>query len=469
MTAAQFLAILRGRWRIALGLLAAAMAVAVAISLLLPPRYVARASVVIDVKAADPIAGGNSPAVLAPSYMATQVDIMESERVARQVVRALQLDQAEAMRSQWQRETGSQGDFESWLARLLQRRLEVRPVRESNILEIEFASINPRFSATVANAFAQAYLDTVLELRVEPARRYTEFFEDRSRQLRERLESAQAQLSAFQRSKGIVATDERLDQETARIGELSTQLVVLQAASADSRGRQLAAGIAPEALQDVINHPVVQGLRIELGRQEARLKELSARLGDAHPTLLETRIAVAELNERLRSETQRLSASVGINSILSESREAQVKSSLDAQRERVLQLRGARDEMTVLQRDTELAQRAYDAVSARLTQMSLESDSEQTNASLLATATEPSRASFPNWPLNLLLGLAAGLLLGMLGALGRESADRRVRAVEDVARELQLPLLGEVLPQGLDAPAAVELLRPPARPAAQGA
>lgn len=461
MTLDQFLAILRARWRVALLLFAAGLLGAVLISVLLPKRYTATASVVVDVRANDPIAGTPNAALLAPSYMATQVDIMKSDRVALGVVRAMKLTDAAAMRDEWQGETGGQGNYEAWLGQLLLRRLDVKPSRESNVIEISFNSVDPRFAAAVANAFAQAYLDTVLDLRVDPARRYSEFFDERGRKLREEVEAAQARLSDFQKKKGIVGTDERLDSETARINELSTQLVALQAASADQRSRQVAAGIAPEALPDVAGNPVVQSLRTEQVRLEAKVKELSERLGDAHPSLIEARANLGELRARQQQEVQRLSAGVGINSILSESREAQVRQSLEQQRARVLQLKSDRDELAVLQREVEQAQRTYDAVAGRLAQVSLEGASSQTNASQLVSATLPSRATFPRWPLNLALGALAGLLMGVGGALTREAADRRVRTVADVAREMQLPVLGQLLPQrqGRGGAVTVELLR----------
>ncbi|MCE2917040.1 MAG: chain length determinant protein EpsF [Rubrivivax sp.] len=463
MTLTQLLSIVRARALLLLAVFAATLAAAVALSLWLPPRWTASAAVVIDVKSADPLAGANSSAMLAPSYMATQADILASDRVAQRVVRSLKLGERPELRADWLDDTGGRGNYEQWLAQRLQRRLDVRPSRESNVIELRFSSVDPSFSVAVANTFAQAYLETVLELRTEPARRYTEFFDDRSKYLREQLQQAQTRLSAFQRAKGLVGNDERLDVESARLNDLSSQWVASQGSTADVRSRQVAAGIAPESLPDVLNHPVAQGLRNELARPDARLRELAERLGDNHPSLIEARAAQAELRLKLQQETQRLSAGVGIGAILAESRESQIKGALDAQRERVLALRGDRDQWTLLQREVDLAQRAYDAVAARLTQMSLESESDVTNASLLAAAVEPARPSFPHWPLNLTLGAAAGLLLGLAAVLMREGADRRLRTPEDVARGLKLPLLGQVLPAGTGGNAAVELLRPSSR------
>lgn len=448
MSLRQLLAILRARFGLALFTLLVCTAVAVALSFLLPKQYTASASVVIDVKTTDPITGVMSPALTMPSYMATQVDILESERVALRVVRALKMQDSTDLRSQWQAATNSQGNYESWLAQLLQKKLDIKPARESNVIEINFTSIEPKFAAAVANTFVQAYLDTTIELRVDPARRYSMMFEERGRTLRADMERAQQKLSTFQKASGILASDERIDVETSRLNELSTQLVTLQTASADSRSRQVAAAAAPDSLQDVIANPVVAGLRTELSRQDAKLQEMQERYGEAFPSVLELKANIDGLRSKLAQETERLSTSVGVTNIINVSRESQVRGSLESQRAKVLRMKALRDEQAILQRDVENSQRAYDGVIARLNLVGLESAATQTNAMPLMIATEPARPSWPKPMLMIPVGFAIGLLLAVAAALAREAADRRVRSHEDVARELRLPVLGSLSNSG---------------------
>ena len=73
----QFLLILRARYKIALIVLLVTVAVTLAVSVLLPKQYIATASVVVDLKSPDPIA-----AMIMPSNMTTQVDIINSNHVA---------------------------------------------------------------------------------------------------------------------------------------------------------------------------------------------------------------------------------------------------------------------------------------------------------------------------------------------------------------------------------------------------
>ena len=445
MSARQFLSMLRARWLLVLVLFLLSLGVAAALSLLLPKQYIASTAIVVDVKSPDPIGGTISPVLAMPSYMATQVDILESDRVALQVVRSLKLAESPEMLQQWTDDTQGTGNFELWLAERLQRNLEVKPSRESNLITINFKSVNAKFSVAVANAFVKAYISTTVDLRSDPAKLYSTFFDTRSRALRDDVEKAQARLSAFQRANDILVTDERIDVETLRLNELSGQLVALQGNSADSRSRQVAAATAGDQLPDVINNPVVAGLRSELSRSEAKLQEMSERFGDKHPQVIEASANIAGLQNKLQQETRRLSGSVGVTNVINQSREFQVRGSLDAQHAKLLRMKAKRDESAVLQRDVEHAQRAYDGVMARLTQMSLESQITQTNASVLAPAVEPSKHASPKLSFNLAIGAMVGVLLGIAGAVLRESTDRRIRTLEDVARDVGLPVLGTMI------------------------
>lgn len=445
MTFTQFLSVLRARWFSAAVVFVLTVATAVAVSLVLPKQYSAVSAVVVDVRSPDPIQGLVLNSTMTPSYIATQVDIIQSDRVAQRVARDLKLMQDPTLRQQWQAEAESRGDLTVWIAEQLQKKLDVRPSRESNVINVSYQSTDPKFSATLANAFVQAYMDTNVELRVDPARQYSSLFDQRGKQVRGELEKAQKKLSAYQQEKGIVGTVEQVDIETARLNELSTQLVAMQAISAETNSRQNQAGKSLDQLSDVINNPLIASLKADLTRQETQLQQLNARLGEAHPQVIEAKASITELRSRLRSEMGKVGQSVGLNANINRSREAEVRAMLAEQRERVLKLKGQRDELSVLQRDVENAQRAYDAIAARLAQTSIESQTQLTNVSVLSPATEPTRHSSPRLKLNTALAVFAGALLALATVLLRELVDRRVRSPEQLTQLLDQPVIGVML------------------------
>ncbi|TDP63351.1 chain length determinant protein EpsF [Roseateles toxinivorans] len=446
MSFGQFFSILRARWLVAAIVFLATIGTTLIISLLLPKQYSSVASVVIDAKP-DPISAMMYPGMASPGYMATQVDVIQSDRVAQRVVRNLKLTENAQIRQQWMAETKGEGAIENWLAETFQKNLEVRPARESSVIQVSYRAPDPRFSAALANAFVQAYVDTSLELKVDPARQYNAFFDTKAKEAREVLEAAQAKVSTYQREKGIIATDERLDIETARLNELSSQLVMLQAVSAESSSRQTQAqGSSADRLQEVLNNPVVSALKAEISRNEARLQELSSRFGDSHPQIIELKANTAELRAKMEAETRRVTGGVTVSNTINRQREAEIRASLAAQRANVLRMKEVRDEGSVLNREVENAQRAYDAVMARANQTNLESQTTQSNVSILTRASPPLQPSSPKIVLNTLLSVFLGALLAIGAIFMLEMLDRRVRGSEDILQTMGLPILG-VLPR----------------------
>jgi len=437
----QFLAILKARWWVALLVFLITVGTTLGVSLLLPKQYSASSSVVIDVKP-DPIAG-QFAGMLAPSYMATQVDVIQSDRVAQRVVRNLKLADNPQVRADWLEATGGQGSIEDWLSGRFKAGMDVKPSRESNVISVSYRAPDPRFAAALANAFVQAYIDTSLELKVDPAKQYSNFFDLRAKEARDALEKAQSRVSAFQKEKNIIATDERFDVENSRLSELSSQLVMIQALSSESGSRQVQArGASADRMQEVLNSGIVQSLKADLSRSEARLQEISSRLGDSHPQVVEAKANINSLRSRLDAETNRVTGGVGVTATINRQREAELRAALEAQRTKVLRMKAVRDEGAVLSREMESAQRAYEAVLARLNQSSLESQSTQGNIFVLGQASPPNDSSSPKVFLNTALSAVIGALLAIGAVLALEMIDRRVRGFQDISVVLGLPVLG---------------------------
>ncbi|RZI85805.1 MAG: chain length determinant protein EpsF [Rubrivivax sp.] len=439
MSFTQFIEILKARWILVVAVLAVTVLGVVGVSLLWVKQYTAVSTVIIDSRGPDPINGMVMNNMLMPGYIATQIDVVTSERVTRKVIKTLKLDQSPELRQQWQDDANGQGSFEAWLSELLQKSLTVSPSRESSVINISYSAVDPRFAAALANTFMQAYIDTTLELRVEPARQFSTLFEGQSKLARDRLEAAQAKLSDYQKAKGLIATDERLDIESVRLSELSSQLVALQAVASESGSRRAQASAN---MAEVLNNPVVSGLTADVSRLQARMKETQAKFGSAHPQVLELQANISELQAKRDAEIGRVTSSVSINDRINRSREAQVRVSLDEQRQKVLRLKEQRDEAAVLLRDVEDAQRNYDALRARFAQTSLESQNNQTNVSVLKYAEPPYEHSTPKLLLNTAIAVFLGAIIGLGAAIVTELLRRRIRTEDDFVHDMGVPLLG---------------------------
>jgi len=442
MTLQQFLLILRARWKVALLVFVLTVATTVTVSLLLPKQYTASAAVVVDVKSPDPVSGLMLQGMMAPGYMATQVDIINSDRVAQAVVKNLRMDTSPAIQAQWQEATQGKGQLRDWLANLLQKNLDVKPSRESNVISINYTGADPEFAAAVANAFAQAYMDVNLDLRVAPARQFAAFFDEQTKAARGKLEAAQQALSDYQQANGITSADERMDFETAKLNETSSQLTGVQALTTDSSSKRQTA--KADTIAEVMQSPLINGLKADIARLEAKLNESSGNLGKNHPQIQRTEAELATLKAQLDAETRKITASIDTTYQVGKQREAQLQGALAAQKARVLQLNKQRDELNVLRRDIESAQRAFEIVSQRASQTNIESQTNQTNIAVLNPASPPPTPSKPRVLINVLASVFLGTLLGVGLALTLELLNRRVRSTEDLVEALELPVLGAI-------------------------
>lgn len=442
MTFEQLFSILKARWIVALGVFALVVGTVATKTLLKAKEYTAEASVVVDIKSPDPIAGMVLSGAASPSYLMTQIDVMTSQRVALKVVSDLKLHEIPTLRQNWLDATHGTGDFKGWLADLFRHSLQVHPSRGSNVINVAFSGADPQFAATITNAFIKAYLDVNLQLRTEPAKQYTRFFNSNGKQLREDFEQAQAKLSAFQQAQGLVVTDERLDVEMARLNELSTQQVQLQAVVADSGSRQAAVAAQGDKTQDVMMNPLVSVLKGTLTQQENQLELLNTKLGEEHPQVRELRNSIADMRQKLAAEVNRVSSSFGISNAVNVSRENQIRVALEAQRSKVLKMKAVRDQAAMLQRDSDNAQRVYESVVLRQNSTNLESQAFLDNVAALEYATAPSVPSSPRVLNNIGLGAIAGAVLAVMAALLIERNDRRLRTYNEIESLTNLAAVG---------------------------
>jgi polysaccharide biosynthesis transport protein len=437
MNFGQLLRILWARRRLVFGVMAVAIALTMIAKLVLPPTYVASTSLVIDTKAVDPVTGAAQPAGAGNNQLTTQIDVITSRAVAVKVVDDLKLVEGAAEEADRAR-VGK--------AYALLGALSVKPTPGSNIVRIRFEDSDPEFAAAVANAFADAYVRQSLELKLDPSRRQNVWFEEQLRNLRDTVEGRRQKLSQYQRDHGIIATDERLDVENARLNDLSRQLVEAQRVQHDAQARQRQAGQGGNLneLPEIMSNGLLQSLKAELVRAEARLAELSERYDRNHPQHQMASAEVRALREKISAETASATASIGQGVQIADRQVANLQQAFDEQKARILELKRQRDEVSVLSREVDSAQGAYDAVLQRASQVRLESQLGNTSVAVLDRAAPPSRPAPPGIILSMVLAAVFGAMFGAALGLLLEMLDRRVRVGDELTRLAGLEVLAEV-------------------------
>jgi uncharacterized protein involved in exopolysaccharide biosynthesis len=232
-----------------------------------------------------------------------------------------------------------------------------------------------------------------------------------------------------------------MDVETARLANLTAQLVDLQSSAAQNEGKRAQEGVRQDQLPEVVSNPLVSQLSASLATEEARLQELTARYGPRHPQLIEQRARLTEVKSKLEAATARARGSVSVNTSVTQAQVARIEKLLNEQRSKVMKLQGLRDEGELLRRDVEIAQTAFSAMQQQVVETGVESENTSTNVSVLKRATEPVTPSSPKLLRNIAAAAVLGALLGLATALVRELRDRRVRTLADVEGELGQPLM----------------------------
>jgi chain length determinant protein EpsF len=441
----QILIILRARSRQIIAILLMTVLATVVVSILIPKMYRATSVVLLNFKGIDPVTGSALAAQLVPGYMATQLDIVTSKDVAQKMVDNMGLVSNRSLQHEYAQASPNSDGMRDWLADRLQKSIEVVPSHDSSVMSITARDRNPELAAALANGVATTYQQVNLRLKVEPLQKASNYLTEQIKILRSNFEEAEQNLARYQQQHGLVNADNRYDVENTRLNELANQLAQAQAQrmEADSREHMVQSGGGRDS-PDVISSPLIQTLKSQVAQAEAKFMQLSQNLDKNHP---QYQAAKAEL-DRLRSELDRnvanTASSVVNNANIMRQREGEVRAALDAQKARVLSINSSRDELLVLEKEADSAQRAYDNATQRLMQTSMEGQSNQSDVSVLSPAVVPRAAYSPNLTFNAVMAVVLGLMLGIATALILELMTPRVRSANDLVEVLNAPMFGNV-------------------------
>lgn len=419
------------------------------IALFAPKTYQATVSLFVEFPGEDPVTGQRLPAGLAESYMATQVDLLKSERVRLAAIDALGMTQDPRARRQFEEAASPGASYEVWLANRLFRNIEVAAGSDSRIIRLGYTSEDPRRAAEVANALAREYMATNLELNLEPARQRREDYNRYLDSLLGEVEAAQEKLTEAQQELGVLDLDQTGQVDTSRLEDLNLRLneakTQRQAAEAEvQRVRQLRRENQPLAAQaEILSSPYVQELKGRLVQLESRRAELRETLGSNHPRMQSLGAELATVRNRLKEEIESyIEASRGQASTAA-SRETALRETLEQERREVLQQQRLRDEIARYVRQLESAKSVYQATVEQYDQVLGGSELLQSDVSVVSWATPPQIPEGLPGRVLLALTMIVGLIVGGSLAMLTELMSRRVRGSEDVERELGLPVLGE--------------------------
>lgn len=421
MSITHFLRILWVRRNLILVTTLAALAAAILVIKIVPPRYTATSRLMIEMMKPDPVTGQAMSSQFAQAFVATQIELIKDYRVAGRVVDNFNWTSSPALAAAYRASNpGPDVDFRRWLADRVISGTEVRLIPGSNILEISYTTDTPDTAAKVADALRDAYEQETRLQRQRGAQRSAEWFAGQTNKLRVELAAAEDRKTKFERSYGIIVQDDMEDNESARLKALST----MQDAPAMPA---MGGGV-----------PVIAPSQSQLQQIDIAIQSAMSTLGPSHPRLLalrQQRAATAQLVQQELSAARAAARPVGGASGPS------VAQLYSQQAAKVLAQRGKIGEARQLAVDVNVLREQVENTAKRAAQLQQESESTETGLSLLGRATAPRDPSFPNVPLIIIGSVLLGLALGVGMAILVELLYRKVRGPADLSA-IGIPLLG---------------------------
>jgi succinoglycan biosynthesis transport protein ExoP len=330
----------------------------------------------------------------------------------------------------------------------LGEQLNVRMDVNGNFLAVELRGTNPRLIANILNATTERYVAVAAQLKREKLTELTKILEDQLNTARGNLDDAETALQRF-RTRTITLPSEQPVGEGGGAGEsrdpIRASFFDMQAErdqlrrDRESIDRFATQGVeALSAIASVRSAPELSNALKELSDKQAQLRAYRYHYSDAYPPLQRLVQEIAELEQRTipalaRSLSTQLAA-----------RESELDRQAGAASADLRGIPARTIEDVRLRRNAQLKEQTYTALQQRFDQARLAAEATVPDVRILDPAVVPQRPVKNTAPRLLLMGLVAGLGLGMLGAVVLDRMDPKVRYPEQVSRDMGLPILGVV-------------------------
>jgi len=453
------------RWLV-LGAVAVGVAGAIVITFLTPPLYRASATLEMNppqIEVMDPSKGGRaSMGSNDRDFLATQYGLLASRSLAQRVAQDLNLPSNKEFVSP---------DIQDRATRLkvstgiLTGNFDVDPVEGSRLVRITYTSTSPTLAAQITNSYADNFINSNLERRYEASAYARQFLERQIAKMKGELEKSERSLVAYAQQQQIIKTgggEENQGNDTASLQGQS--LIAINNALAQAQSRRIEAeekyrNEARVATTDVTTSTAP--LRNQLAQLQSEYQEKLTTFRPDYPDMIRLHNRIASTEQEIRREAGTVSGSRAAT-LLAEYRaaaaaERALQGRVGQLKSDVLTQRGQSIQYNILQREADTNRALYDALLQRYKEIGVAGGIGTNTVSVVDRAEVPGGPYKPNLMLNLLIGLALGLLGGVGGALALEFLNDTIKTPDDVRDKLSLPSLGVIPKKKGNEPLSEEL------------
>lgn len=323
-------------------------------------------------------------------------------------------------------------------------RIEVNPVKNSQLVKVSFISHNPELSTNVANAIAQTFITFDLESRIEASKDAKIFLEQQLEIMKIKVEESEQKLNAYASQKEIIFDKNRQNLLTQKLSDISAALnsVTTERMQKEALYREVKESGGNNPV--ILNNPLIQGLKRELSSLEAEYSNLSKVYTPDYPNMKSLNSQIASIQGRIEQETSRIVNSIESDYNASLKKEENLTKAFNVQKRTVLSFQDSIAQFEVLSREVEVNKQLHNNLLQRLNEVDVSASSRATNIQILDKATLPKTPFKPNVPFNILLSIVFGLAGGIGLVFLTEYFDNSIKDTDDIEKKVNLPTLGMI-------------------------
>ncbi|MDE3104139.1 MAG: polysaccharide biosynthesis tyrosine autokinase [Acidobacteriota bacterium] len=333
----------------------------------------------------------------------------------------------------------------------LQSNLKVQMVPKTDIIRLSYVGSNPKLCADIVNKTISAYIQRSYETRFASTQRVSSWLQNQLDDLKQQVETSQAQMMELQRRLGILGFDPAHNQISTTLEDLSKAAGDAKIARiiAESRYRVLM-GMDPDSIESTIDTTPgttpagLTQLRSQLATQRAQYAQMEANLGPNHPEAKAAKAQIDELTSEIQKEENRMMLQAKQNYVVAKANEQQTSAALEVQKEDAYKLRDDLVEYTLRQREFESNRTLYEGLLQRLRTAGVQAGLESLEIDIVDQALPPANPMRLPQSTIILTTLIFSMLGGISLAFLMESLDTGLRSITEIEKITELPSLAVV-------------------------
>lgn len=372
--------------------------------------------------------------------------------------------QAALARQQKRAEGDERAPGDATLASYIRGGLRVEQIEYSNMVRVSFRDPSPEVAANVVNAVVETYRDFFVNSGLDARRGASQFLKKAIEDAQVEVMDLDASLGQARRQFTTVMPGGGVEMGKTRLESIDAELTQAKAGLAKSEARLNAYGSAPpDGVDGVRNNTQVARFRESLAELKKEQADLAGRVGPDWPRQQELQAAVTETERNLAQEVQRVYQQVlqVARADVEQNRQSveRLGALFEQELRRTADSQAGSSDYERLRQAYEQKRQSLDRLLARREDVTVSAglkDVVERQVSIIEAARAPERPASPRTRLNLMLGLAFGLFLGVAAAFVAEALDNKVRTGQQLADISRLPLLGSI--PRLEGPARPRLI-----------